>query len=375
MKIIVAPDSFKGSLTAMEAGLAIKKGILNVANESDVRVIPMADGGEGTLQCLIDATRGNLYYTTVKNPLGVPIEAPYGILGDGKTCVIEMAMSSGLYLIDENERNPLITTTYGFGELIRAALDKGCRRFILGMGGSATNDGGAGMLQALGFNLLNGEGEEIGFGGGELSNVVEIRSEHADPRLAESTFMIACDVDNPFIGPNGASHVFGPQKGATPDMVAHLDQNLSHFADMIAKGIGVSIHHIPGAGAAGGLAGAIVAFMHGSIRSGIEIVTEMTGLEKAMRDAQLVITGEGQIDDQTAHGKTPYGVAQIARKYSIPTIALVGSIGKGIDVLHHHGITAVFSIINKPLTLDEAMQSTEQLLTQAAEQVMRLYLI
>jgi glycerate kinase len=302
MKIVIAPDSFKGSLTAKEVGMAIKKGIEKALFESDVIVMPMADGGEGTLQCLIDATGGQMIHAVVKNPIGADISAALGILGDGVTCVIEMATASGLYLIDENQRNPLVTTTYGVGQLIKAGLDRGCRRFILGLGGSATNDGGAGMLQALGFDLLDQAGNPIGFGGGELSKIAKIGTERIDPRLAESAFIIACDVENPFVGPNGASHVFGPQKGATPDMVKQLDDNLRRFADLIEQTIGIAIHDIPGTGAAGGLSGALLAFLRGTLRSGIEIVTETTQLETQIKDADLVITGEGQVDFQTAQG-------------------------------------------------------------------------
>ncbi|CAM3024081.1 glycerate kinase [Paenibacillus sediminis] len=373
MKIVIAPDSFKGSLSAKEVGLAIERGIKRVNYESDIIVIPMADGGEGTMECLIDGTNGQFVEAVVQDPLGREIKSGFGILGDGTTCVIEMAMSSGLYLIEESERNPLLTTTYGFGQLIKAGLDQGCRKFILGVGGSATNDGGAGMLQALGVDLLDAKGHPVGYGGGELGKIAEIRLERLDARIAESSFIIACDVDNPFIGPTGASAVFGPQKGATPVMVQQLDRNLHHFADLIEEAIGKSIHHLPGAGAAGGLAGGIVAFMNGQLEAGVSIVSKVTGLEAAVKDADLVITGEGQVDFQTARGKTPCGVAHVASKYHVPVIVLAGSIGQGIESLYEHGVSAVISILNRPMKLDEAMGLTESLLELAAEQVIRIY--
>ncbi|HEU4964681.1 MAG TPA: glycerate kinase [Bacilli bacterium] len=371
MKIVVAPDSFKGSLSAREVGLAIRKGVERALPHADIPVVPMADGGEGTLECLIDATGGTWRTAEVRNPLGELIEASYGLLGDGVTCAIEMAQSSGLYLIAPEQRDPLRTTTYGVGELIQAGLDQGCRRFLLGLGGSATNDGGAGMLQALGVELLDAQGGEIGQGGGELSKLREIRTAGLDPRLADCEFLIACDVDNPFVGPKGASHVFGPQKGATPKMVLELDANLRHFANLIDQTVGVAIHDLPGTGAAGGLSGALLAFLGGKLQSGIQLVIEAVGLEEQLRDADLVITGEGQIDFQTAHGKTPSGVALLAQSHGIPTIALCGSVGDGIDVLHEQGIAAVYSIVNQPMTLEEAMARTAELLTHTAEQVIR----
>jgi glycerate 2-kinase len=373
MKIVIAPDSFKGSLTAKQVGDAIAAGVRKALPDSDIVIKPMADGGEGTLQCLVDATGGKILQATVKNPLGRQITVEFGILGDGKTCVIEMAAASGLYLIDASERNPLVTTTYGFGQLIKAGLDLGCRRFILGIGGSATNDGGAGMLQALGFALLDGDGQPLAFGGGELHKLERIDSSSADPRLSECVFTIACDVDNPFVGPNGASHVFGPQKGATPEMVKLLDDNLRHFADVIEQTRGIAIHDLPGTGAAGGVAGALLAFLNGELKSGIQIVSETTRLAEAMEGADLVFTGEGQVDHQTAQGKTPCGVAKLAQQRGIPVIVLAGSIGTGIEALYKHGVTAVASIINKPMTLEQAMAQTAGLLEQAAEQLTRIF--
>lgn len=372
MNIVIAPDSFKGSLSAREVGLAIERGINRALPESVTKVIPMADGGEGTMDCLIDATKGQFVKTSVQDPLGRIIDSGFGVLGDGMTCVIEMAMSSGLYLIESQERNPLITTTYGVGQLIRAALDQGCRNFIMAVGGSATNDGGAGMLQALGVDLLDAEGNQIGYGGGSLDKLAMIRTSRLDPRIAESRFTVACDVDNPFVGTKGASAVFGPQKGASVEMVKQLDNNLKHFADAIERERGIAIHDLPGTGAAGGLSGGILAFLNGVLESGVSIVTRVTELEAAVREADLVITGEGQVDFQTAHGKTPFGVAKVAQAHGVPVIVLAGSIGKGIDSLYPHGVTAVLSIVNRPMTLEEAMKQTAPLLEEAAEQILRI---
>ncbi|MED4910412.1 glycerate kinase [Brevibacillus centrosporus] len=373
MKIVIAPDSFKGSLTALEVAKSIALGVRKSMPASEIVIKPMADGGEGTLQCLVDATGGKLLYSPVKNPLGRDITAPLGILGDGVTCVIELAAAAGLYLINEEERNPLHTTTYGFGQLIRAGLDLGCRRFILGIGGSATNDGGAGMLQALGFQLLDQRDQAIAFGGGALARLKRLDNSQADPRLNECQFIVACDVTNPFVGPNGASHVFGPQKGATPEMVAQLDDSLRRFADLIYQTEGIAIHDLPGTGAAGGVAGALLAFLGGQLQSGIQIVLETTGLPDALTGADLVITGEGQVDYQTAQGKTPTGVARLAKQSGIPCLVLAGSVGKGIEALYQEGVTAVFCIANKPMTLEQSMRQAPELLAQTAEQAIRLF--
>ncbi|MCQ6561404.1 glycerate kinase [Paenibacillus mendelii] len=373
MKIVIAPDSFKGSLSAVGVGSAIERGIKRASHNSVTKVIPMADGGEGTVDCLVHATKGRMVQVPVSNPLGREIDAGFGILGDGTTCVIEMAMASGLYLIDAHERNPLHTTTYGVGQLIKAALDQGCRKFILGVGGSATNDGGAGMLQALGVRLLDEHGETVGFGGGELCRIAEIQIEALDPRIADCEIAVACDVDNPYVGPKGASAVFGPQKGATPPMVEQLDQGLRHFADLIERTLGIAIHDIPGTGAAGGLSGGIMAFLNGKLESGVSVVARVMELESAVQDADLVITGEGQVDYQTASGKTPYGVAQVAKKHRVPVIVIAGSVGEGIDTLYEHGVSAVVSIVNRPMTLDDAMVRAEKLLEEAAEQIIRIY--
>ena len=375
MKIVVSPDSFKGSLSSMEVATAIESGIRKVVTDCEVIKVPLGDGGEGTVDSLVSVTSGKKVEVLVTGPLGTPVNATYGWLGDMKTCVIEMAEASGLNLVPVNQRNPLVTTTFGTGELIKHALDNGCRTFILAVGGSATNDGGAGMLQALGLKLLDADNNEIGYGGQELVKIAKILDQDFDPRIKESTFLIASDVQNPFVGEHGASHVFGPQKGATPEMVKTLDQYLTHWADLVYQYNGISLHNLPGAGAAGGIGGAFQAFFPSTMKRGIDIVIEYTGLAEKMKGANLVFTGEGQIDFQTASGKTPMGVAQEAQKLGIPAIVLAGSIGKGIDVLYQYGITSIHSIVNKPMTLEDAMTNAKELIEQITEQVMRIYIL
>ncbi|PQD95065.1 glycerate kinase [Pradoshia eiseniae] len=373
MKIVIAPDSFKGSLSALKAAEAIERGVKKAAPDAQTVLVPVADGGEGTLDSLVSATNGRKVQVKVKGPLLEPVQAEYGVLGDGETCVIEMARASGLNLIEPSRLNPMITTTYGTGELITKALDDGCRKFILAIGGSATNDGGAGMLQALGMKLLDGEGQSIQGGGGALRELAKIDASDFDARIANSEFLIASDVQNPLIGKEGASYVFGPQKGATAEMVDHLDRNLKHFADLVEEQTGIRLHEMAGAGAAGGIGGAFQAFFPSKMRRGIDMVIEYTGLKEKLIGAEFVFTGEGQIDYQTASGKTPMGVAQAAKREGIPVFALAGSIGQGIDALYEHGITSVHSIINGPMQLDMAMKLGAELLEQTAEQVTRTY--
>lgn len=373
IKIVIAPDSFKGSVSALEAAKCIEHGIKRYLPHAETVLVPVADGGEGTLDSLVAATGGIKAQLMVKGPLGSPVNAEYGLLGDGKTGVIEMASASGLCLVPSGRQNPMAATTYGTGQLIKQALDNGCRHFILAIGGSATNDGGIGMLQALGMRLLDSEGASVGFGGGELERIVTIDDTGWDPRIAESTFLIASDVQNPLVGPQGASHVFGPQKGATPEMVERLDQGMSHWANLVHNKTGIKLHDRQGAGAAGGIGGAFLAFFPAEMKRGIDIVIEYTGLREHLKGAELVVTGEGRIDSQTASGKTPMGVAQEAQKLGIPTIVLAGSIGNGIEVLYPYGIQSIHSIINAPMTLQEAMERTPELLAQRAEQVLRTW--
>ena len=373
MKIIVAPDSFKGSLSAVEAANAIDKGIKNAFPEAETVLIPVADGGEGTLETLVAATKGEIRNVVVIDPLGNKVEAGYGVLGDKKTCVIEMAAASGLTLISNEELSPLEATTYGTGQLIKQALDDGFTSFVVGLGGSATNDGGAGMLQALGLKISDADGNEIGYGGGSLDKIASIDTNSFDSRIKGCKFLIASDVENPLIGSNGASHIFGPQKGATPEIIAQLDQNLAHWANQVAKVTGIRMHDMPGAGAAGGIGGAFQAFFPCEVERGIDVVLEYSNINKFLTGTDLVITGEGRVDEQTASGKTPMGVAQIAKMQGIPTVIMAGSVSEDAAVLHDFGVVSIHSIINKPMTLEEAVRNAAVLLEWSAEQVVRSY--
>jgi len=372
IRFLIACDSFKGSASSKQVGEAIREGILRVMPSAQVEVVPVADGGEGTVQALVDATGGRLVTVTVTNPIGEKVEATFGILGDGQTAVIEMAAASGLTLIPPDKRNPWVTTTYGTGELIKAALEHGCRKIIIGIGGSATNDAGAGMAQALGVKLLDEDGNQIGFGGGELGRLRRIDMSGLDKRASEAEFIVACDVDNPLTGERGASYVYAPQKGATPEMLPKLDSNLRHFAEIVRQQLGIDVEHVPGAGAAGGLGAGLMAFLKAKLKRGTEIVFELVKLEEKIASADIVITGEGQIDAQTVFGKTPIGVAKLAKRYGKPVIAIAGSIGEGAESVHSHGIDAIFSIINRPMPLEQAMRNVEALLASAGEQLARL---
>jgi glycerate kinase len=355
MKIVIAPDSFKESLTAPEVAAQIEAGFREIFPEADYLQLPMADGGEGTVEAMVAATGGKIVPAAVTGPLGEEVDAFYGVTGDGKTAVIEMAAASGLALVPVHLRNPLQTTSFGTGELIRHAVDAGLRNIIIGIGGSATNDGGAGMLQALGVHLLGDEGQEIGSGGQALEQLEKIDTGGLDPRLRQCRIQVACDVDNPLIGAKGASAVFGPQKGATPAMVAKLDENLARFAGLIARDLQKDVADIPGTGAAGGMGAALLAFLDAELRPGIEIVIEAVGLEASLRGASLVVTGEGRIDRQTIHGKTPVGVARVARRLGIPVIGIAGSLGADASAVYDHGLDAVFSVLGKPCLLAEAL--------------------
>ena len=356
MKIVIAPDSYKESLSALEVAQAVEAGFRQVFPDAEYVLVPVADGGEGTVDAMVAATGGRKEIVTVTGPLGEPVEAFYGLTGDGETAVIEMAAASGLMLVPAAARNPLRTSSRGTGELIRAALDAGARRFILGIGGSATNDGGAGMVQALGVRLLDLEGRELDGSGGDLARLERIDVSALDPRLAECRIEVACDVDNPLTGARGASAVFGPQKGATPEMVQALDANLARLARIVERDLGVAVDAVPGAGAAGGMGAAMLAFFGATLKPGIEIVTAAVDLDTHVRDADLVITGEGRIDFQTVHGKTPIGVARVARRHGKPVIGIAGSLGAKVGVVHEHGIDAVFSVLSTPCTLDEALR-------------------
>jgi glycerate kinase len=355
LKIVIAPDSFKESMTALEVCEAAERGLRRSLPEVQTVKIPMADGGEGTVQALVDATNGTFTSLTVTGPLGLPVEAEYGWLGDQLTAVIEMASASGLHLVPPERRNPLMTTTAGTGELIKDAVQKGAKHLIIGIGGSATNDGGMGMAQALGVKFLDSEGAELSYGGGALSKLAKIDASKMMKELSGVTIDVACDVDNPLTGPTGASAIFGPQKGATDETVAVLDRNLSHYASLILKETGRDVEKIEGSGAAGGLGAGLLAFLNANLKRGVDIVIETVKLEQHMAEADLVITGEGRIDGQTIHGKTPAGVSKTAKKLNIPVIAIAGSIGDGYEKVHEEGISSVFSIVPGIVSLEEAL--------------------
>ncbi|MGF1876041.1 glycerate kinase [Photobacterium frigidiphilum] len=356
MKIVIAPDSYKESLTAMEVATAIEAGFRQVMPNAEYHKLPMADGGEGTVQSLVDATDGTIIEHTVTGPLGEKVKGFYGLMGDGKTAIIEMAAASGLHLVSAEKRNPLLTTSFGTGELIKAVLDQGVEHIIVGIGGSATNDGGLGMAQALGIKMLNAQGNELGYGGGELAQLARIDMSGIDPRLAKVKLEVACDVDNPLCGLKGASHIFGPQKGATPAIVEQLDTNLAHYAEIINVQLGQDVKDIPGAGAAGGLGAALLGLFNASLRPGIDIVMDAVNFTDIVSDADLVITGEGRIDSQTIHGKTPIGVARAAKKFHIPVIGIAGCLSNDCDVVYEHGIDAVFSVVPRAMALADAFE-------------------
>ncbi|HEY7419928.1 MAG TPA: glycerate kinase [Ktedonobacteraceae bacterium] len=373
MRVVIAPQSLKGSLTAAETGRAIAQGVLAVFPLAEVHIVPVADGGEGTVQALVDATNGMLIRQVVTGPLGEPVEAFWGLLGDGVTAAIEMAASSGLPLVPVERRDPRITTTYGFGELLRAALDRGCRRFIIGLGGSATNDGGAGMAQALGARLLTADGDDITRGGAALTALARIDLSTLDARLQECRFDVASDVTNPLCGPSGAAAVYGPQKGATPEMVEQLDQALEHYARIIEHDMHVSVATLPGAGAAGGLGAGVVAFLQAALRPGAQIVLEAVQLEDFLREAHLVITAEGQLDAQTAYGKSVSAVAALAKKqYHLPVLALTGGVGEQYQAVYDLGVDAIVVIPPGPISLEYAMEHAALLTTDATERALRL---
>lgn len=364
MKIVIAPDSFKESMTALEAAKSIEKGMKAVFPDAEYQLLPMADGGEGTVQSLVDATGGTIRERSVTGPLGETVQAFFGILGNGKTAVIEMAAASGLHLVEPAKRNPLLTTSRGTGELIRAALDEGVSHIIVGIGGSATNDGGVGMMQALGGKFLDEKGEEIGPGGGALSAIKSIDLSLLDSRLDSVKLEVACDVTNPLTGPTGASAIFGPQKGATPEVVRTLDGNLAHLASITIGGSEVA--SIAGTGAAGGLGFALLAFLKAELNRGIDIVLKAVNFSEKVKDASLVITGEGRIDGQTIYGKTPIGVAKSAKVYGIPVIGIAGSLTEDSTVVYEHGIDALFSIVPGIIELNEAFSQAPRLLERAS---------
>lgn len=360
MKIVIAPDSYKESLSALDVASQIEKGFREIFPHAHYVKLPVADGGEGTVEAMVAATGGKIIPLRVTGPLGNPVDAFYGLSGDGCCAIIEMAAASGLEQVPPASRDVLRATSWGTGELIRHALDSGIEHLIIGIGGSATNDGGAGMVQALGAKLLNHQGDEIGPGGAALAQLANIDVSGLDPRIARCRIEVACDVTNPLTGEQGASAVFGPQKGATPQQVRQLDAALAHFAAIIQRDLAVDVLNVPGGGAAGGMGAGLYAFCQATLRPGIEIVTDALGLDELVRDATLVITGEGRIDSQTIHGKVPVGVARIAKRYNKPVIAIAGSLTSDVGVVHQHGLDAVFSVIYRICSLDEALEEAAE---------------
>ena len=372
MKIVIAPQTFKGSISALDAARAMRKGILDVFPDADTILVPVADGGDGTLETLVEGSGGEIRETEVCGPLGERRAAEWGAMGDGVTAVIEMARTSGLALVPLDRRDPLNATTYGLGEVVRKALDDGFRRFIMGIGGSATNDAGAGMAQALGVRLLDGGGDELPFGGAALADLSHIDLTGIDSRIEDSSFLVACDVSNPLTGPEGASAIYGPQKGATPEMVQTLDAALLHFSEVVRRDLSAEIDSLQGAGAAGGLGGGMVAFLNAELRAGVDIVLDTVGLDDALEGADLVLTGEGALDYQTVYSKAPIGVAERAHRLGIPVIAIAGTLGDRYRLVHDHGIDAAIAITNAPMSLEEASSRAADLIADATAQAMRV---
>ncbi|MHA7109752.1 glycerate kinase [Sunxiuqinia elliptica] len=372
MNILLCPDSFKDCLSAQEVIEALATGVQHVFPEAIITKIPLADGGEGFVQTLLTALGGQLISIQVKNPLGRLTDASYGILGDKQTAVIEMAAASGIELLKPEERNPMLTSTFGTGQLLLDAMQRGCRNLIIGIGGSATNDGGTGMAKALGYRFLNIHGDEIAEGGGELAQLHHIDTSKVTALLKQTQITVACDVTNPLTGTHGASSVYGPQKGATAEMVEKLDENLQHLANCIEKDLDKTILDLAGGGAAGGLGAGLVAFAHAELSLGFDIVKEQTQLEKAIQQADFIITGEGKMDVQTKQGKTPWGVAQLAKKHHKPCLGIAGFLGEGYQELYQEGFTSLLALPNGPISLQESIQLASELLADKAEQAMRL---
>ena len=373
MKIIIAPDKFKGSLTAVEAAQAIARGIRGILPDIELKLFPLSDGGEGLVETLAGAADGSILSTTVSGPLGQKVEARWALINNEQTAVIEMAAASGLSLVPPESKNPGVTSTYGTGELIMAALDKGCSEIIIGIGGSATNDGGAGMACALGAKLLDKDGRPLGPGGLELLKLDRIDITNLDRRIKDVTCKVACDVDNPLTGQHGASYVYGPQKGAKTELVKELDRSLAHYASILKKDLGIDVDQVPGAGAAGGLGAGLIAFMGAELHSGIDLVLDTLKIEHEMDKAGLIITGEGRLDKQSLRGKVPMGIARRAKKYDIPVIVLAGSVEVDNDELYRAGITAAFSITDAPMKLEEAVSRGAELIEKKAEALFYFY--
>ena len=373
MKIVIAPDSYKDSLSAQGVADAIALGLAQVWPDAQLIKCPMADGGEGTVESILAACEGELRRTTVRGPLGTTVDAAWGWLPQSHTAIIEMAEASGLQLVPVAQRDACISSTFGTGQLIRAALDTGAQRVILAIGGSATNDGGAGAMQALGVKLLDARGQTLSPGGLALAQLARVDLSDLDPRLAQVRFDIAADVNNPLCGPHGASAIFGPQKGASPVQVEQLDRALGHFADHCATALGKDVREEPGSGAAGGLGFAAKAFLGAQFKAGVEVVAELVGLAEAVAGADLVITGEGRFDAQTLRGKTPFGVARVASQQGVPVIVIAGTLGDGYQALYEHGIDAAFALASGPMTLEQACAEAPRLLRERATDIARVW--
>ncbi|MBI2916202.1 MAG: glycerate kinase [Elusimicrobia bacterium] len=372
MKIVIAPDSFKECLSAQEVCRAIQKGIQKGMPHAQTVLVPLADGGEGTLSALLSNLKGKMRHATALDPLLQPIRARYGVVEDGRTALIEMAESSGLALVPAKKRNPMLTSSRGTGDLIRNAMETGCRKILLTLGGVATNDAGVGMAQSLGYRFLDRHGQEIPPGAGGLSQIARIVTDSVHPHLRKTRFVAACDVRNPLCGPNGSARVYGPQKGATPFMVRKIESALRHFSQVVLRDLNVSILHCPGGGAAGGAGAGAIAFLNAKLKSGVETVLEAADLERKIQGADLIITGEGKIDRQTLFGKAPLGVSRIARKYGVPVVALCGNVEGNRTQIHAAGLNAIFSISGGPISREESMRNAKKLLEQAAEEISRL---
>jgi len=372
MRVVVAPDSFKGSASALAVAEAMRRGVLAVFPDAEVRVVAIADGGEGTVEALVAATGGRIREHTVRGPMGEPVPARWGVLGDGRTAVVEMAAASGLPLVPRERRDPRVASTYGTGELIRAALDAGLSSLVVGIGGSATNDGGAGMARALGVRFLDVDGADLPEGGAALARLARIDLSGIDRRVAGAAFLVACDVDNPLTGPRGASAVYGPQKGATPEAVEELDRALGVYAAVAAKATGRDVARLPGAGAAGGLGAGLLFFTPARLRPGVEVVLEATRFDEVVAGADLVVTGEGRTDRQTAMGKAPVGVAAAAKRRGVPVVCVSGGLGEGADAVLEKGIDAVASIVPAPMSLEEAMSGGPALVEAGTVRACRL---
>ena len=374
MKIVIAPQGFKAGISGLEAAQAIARGVTAAVPGAETVLAPVADGGDGTLNALVDGTGGEVFTSTVTGPLGQPLEAQWGVMDDGSTAVIEMALASGLALVPQRRRNPRVTTTAGTGEIVKEALERGYTRIIVGLGGSATNDGGAGFASALGARFLDSEGRPLPPGGSALARLHRIEHSDLHPGLADATIIAATDVTNPLCGPDGASAVFGPQKGANPEMVRELDAALANYARVVARDVGSDVSKQPGAGAAGGLGAGLMAFAGATLQSGIDMVCEVLNFDALLQDADLVITGEGRADRSTIFNKAPVGVARHAQAHGVPTVLLAGSLGPGYEELYDHSVAAVVCIADRPMSFEQSLSRSGELLESAAEHAMRLIL-